>query len=365
MIRFTLAIWLSAATVCLAQEPSVVDYCTIQDTKNAPSQVYDFVSELAALVPFNGQNYWVLETRAELVRQRKAVAVLCAGYQNWILYDPDWMAASIKRAQSDLPRKLALAHEIAHHVAGDTSDQSAWDGGLWGTDKERIADRTAGTWLARLKVPEQDVLRAFDALDLPELGPGYPSLIERRKAVLEGYRAGVSVTTTDNGAGVVHITASESDARAVLRDLSGVWKESLHGAAIRVTRKGHGYVATLITGDPLPTGASSGNLVFTLDQSLGTLTLHGHLSQYWSYDWEATLFYYRGGRCNGLGAPHLNAEVQAGPMGDGRWGRYIHFSVVPNYDISYNFDKKRCEMTELPSHGVDLLLAQEDLALHR
>ncbi len=200
MIPLRLLVCISMPVLCLAANPAVVDFCAVQDTKNAPSEVYDFVSQVAALVPFNGQTFFVMETRAEIVRQRRAVAVLCAGNQNWILYDPDWMRASIARSHNELPRRLALAHEIAHHVAGDTSDQSAWDGGLWGSDKERIADTTAGMWLARLNVPEQDSLKAFDALNLPERGPDYPPLSERRKAVSEGYRAGISTTTMSRAA---------------------------------------------------------------------------------------------------------------------------------------------------------------------
>jgi len=97
--------------------------------------------------------------------------------ENWTIYDPDLI-------QGDLPRDFVFAHEIAHHLNGDTSSTRPRSKEL-----ELRADYNGVKYLLRLRWNKPRLLHALDLLNLPQ-GPqvGYPTL-EERKGVVEGATA--------------------------------------------------------------------------------------------------------------------------------------------------------------------------------
>jgi len=122
------------------------------------------------------------------VQQRGgAAAQLCGSASNerWIFYDQTYIdRIKPDPEKSDLPRYFVLAHEVAHHINGDTLL-----GNDWSKDQELAADYAAATWLTRLGVSEDHLLRAFDSLGFPiEATNGYPSREERRRRVVNGCR---------------------------------------------------------------------------------------------------------------------------------------------------------------------------------
>jgi hypothetical protein len=94
--------------------------------------------------------------------------------ENWIIYDPDLI-------QGDLPRDFVLAHEVAHHMDGDTSSAQPRSREL-----ELRADYNGTKYLLQMGWSKARLLHALDLLNLPQ-GPqlGYPTREEREKIVLD------------------------------------------------------------------------------------------------------------------------------------------------------------------------------------
>jgi hypothetical protein len=91
-------------------------------------------------------------------------------YENWTIYDP-------KLVQGDAARDFIFAHEIAHHLNGDTSS-----GQPRSERMELRADYNGAKYLIRLGWNKARLLHALDLLDLPQkTQAGYPSAYERRK----------------------------------------------------------------------------------------------------------------------------------------------------------------------------------------
>lgn len=93
--------------------------------------------------------------------------------ENWIIYDPDLI-------HGDMPRDFVFAHEVAHHMNGDTSS-----GRPRSRELELRADYNGTKYLIQLGWTKARLLHALDLLNLPQ-GPqlGYPTLEERKAIVL-------------------------------------------------------------------------------------------------------------------------------------------------------------------------------------
>ncbi len=93
--------------------------------------------------------------------------------ENWTIYDPELI-------QGDAARDFVFAHEIAHHMNGDTTS-----GKPRGKELELRADYNGAKYLLQLGWNKARLLYALDLLNLPEgPQPGYPTL-EERKATVE------------------------------------------------------------------------------------------------------------------------------------------------------------------------------------
>lgn len=98
-------------------------------------------------------------------------------YENWTIYDPDLI-------QGDAARDFVFAHEIAHHMNGDTfSDRPR------SKQVELLADSDGAKYLLQMGWNEARLQHALDLLDPPQSPQvGYPTL-EERKAIVEGAAA--------------------------------------------------------------------------------------------------------------------------------------------------------------------------------
>ena len=94
-------------------------------------------------------------------------------FENWTIYDPDLI-------QGDAARDFVFAHEIAHHLSGDTSSDRPRS-----KQVELRADFNGTKYLLQLRWNEARLLHALNLLNLPQ-GPqvGYPTF-EERKATVE------------------------------------------------------------------------------------------------------------------------------------------------------------------------------------
>lgn len=95
-------------------------------------------------------------------------------YENWTIYDPDLI-------QGDAARDFVFAHEIAHHMNGDTSSDRPRS-----KQVELLADSDGAKYLLQMGWNEARLEHALDLLNLPQSPQvGYPTL-EERKAIVEG-----------------------------------------------------------------------------------------------------------------------------------------------------------------------------------
>jgi hypothetical protein len=93
--------------------------------------------------------------------------------ENWTIYDPDLI-------QGDAARDFVFAHEIAHHLNGDTSS-----GRPRSRELELRADSNGAHYLLQLGWTKARLLHALDLLNLPHgFQLGYPTL-EERKAIVK------------------------------------------------------------------------------------------------------------------------------------------------------------------------------------
>jgi len=92
--------------------------------------------------------------------------------ENWTVYDPDFI-------QGDAARDFVFAHEIAHHLNGDTYSRLHPS-----KEVELRADYNGANYLLRLGWSRARLLHALDLLNLPQTPQlGYPALEERKAAV--------------------------------------------------------------------------------------------------------------------------------------------------------------------------------------
>jgi len=92
--------------------------------------------------------------------------------ENWTIYDPDAI-------QGDAARDFVFAHEIAHHMNGDTTS-----GRPRTKELELRADYNGSKYLLSMGWNRARLLHALDLLDLPRNPPpGYPTREERKAEV--------------------------------------------------------------------------------------------------------------------------------------------------------------------------------------
>ena len=97
-------------------------------------------------------------------------------YEDWTVYDPDLI-------QGDAARDFVFAHEIAHHMNGDTT--SAMRNSV---DVELRADLDGARYLQRLGWSEARLMHALDLLNLPQSQQkGYPTSNRRRENIREAF----------------------------------------------------------------------------------------------------------------------------------------------------------------------------------
>jgi hypothetical protein len=117
---------------------------------------------------------------------RNAISVSCHegdGYHGYILYDPVWFSGLRTPQGENWPKYFVVAHEIAHHLNGNTIKSA----GVYSRDAEVDADRWAARTLAKMKVPLNDILNALDLLDHPKIDGDYPTRCERRQEIILAY----------------------------------------------------------------------------------------------------------------------------------------------------------------------------------
>jgi len=152
-------------------------------------------------------------------------------YENWTIYDP-------KLIQADAARDFIFAHEIAHHLNGDTSS-----GQPRSERMELRADYNGAKYLLQLGWKEARLLHALDLLDLPQgTQAGYPSAYQRRKNIEDALHPPGPAPPTDLQATVSGLTPTE-----VLAELLGLkFGGPLKFQSVRTSR----YVCARGTPDP-------------------------------------------------------------------------------------------------------------------
>jgi hypothetical protein len=127
------------------------------------------------------------------------------GVQRWIVYD-----AEVIPEGPGLD--FALAHETAHHM-----NRHLLNGDTRTKQQELEADRYGARYLTMLGWDEKQLLEALEGLKLPLEAKGrYPSLEERKAAVIAGYKEGAGPPLSDKVAQPA--AASLTIPAAVMRD---------------------------------------------------------------------------------------------------------------------------------------------------
>jgi hypothetical protein len=119
-------------------------------------------------------------------------------YENWTIYDP-------KLIQADAARDFLFAHEIAHHLSGDTSS-----GQPRSERMELRADYNGAKYLLQLGWKEARLLHALDLLNLPQgTQAGYPNAYQRRKNIEDALHPPGPAPPTNLQATVIGLTPPE------------------------------------------------------------------------------------------------------------------------------------------------------------
>ena len=153
-------------------------------------------------------------------------------YENWTIYDP-------KLVQGDAARDFIFAHEIAHHLNGDTSS-----GQPRSERMELRADYNGAKFLLRLGWKEARLLHALDLLNLPQgTQAGYPTAQERRKNIEDMlHPSGPPAPATGLQATVIGFSPKELMAQLLNAEFGGPVKFQ----SVRTSR----YVCARGTPDP-------------------------------------------------------------------------------------------------------------------
>jgi hypothetical protein len=146
-----------------ASEEDEAAFQGILDALNVDLVIHLYVSHDPAMKNFGG----AMSSRCEVGNADKYE--IHETDENWTIYDPDLI-------QGDLARDFVFAHEIAHHLNGDTSA-----GIPKGKLLELRADFSGAKYLLRMHWNEAMLLHALDLLNLSQNPPpGYPTAEERK-----------------------------------------------------------------------------------------------------------------------------------------------------------------------------------------
>ncbi|HEY7389814.1 MAG TPA: hypothetical protein VH640_14955 [Bryobacteraceae bacterium] len=143
----------------------------------------DIVQEIGKYAPFTTTNFFLFgDSRNPDLRQQGAAAQICNGNERYIFYNTDFVDNIRKQGGNDWPKYFTFAHEIAHHINGDTLLHHE------SNNVELAADHSAATWLTRRGASLQEIRQAINALGLNEQPrAGYPSRCQRLAEATFGY----------------------------------------------------------------------------------------------------------------------------------------------------------------------------------
>jgi hypothetical protein len=117
------------------------------------------------------------------LRQQVAAAEICNATDRYIFFSLPAIEG-MQKSGAGWAKYFVLAHEIAHHINGDTLVHHE------DANVELLADENAAKWLTRLGASMPEIKLAVDALKAPEFRKGgYPSHCERVAATMRGYNA--------------------------------------------------------------------------------------------------------------------------------------------------------------------------------
>jgi hypothetical protein len=184
-----LCFWVAAAHgICRGQS-----LCAVSLLDADPS-AHELVKKiLEKLVQKPGTILVFTSTDPQVIQRHGAVSSDCPmgnGLQRWIVYDPEVIS-------DPSGRDFALAHETAHHL-----NRHVLSGDTLTKQQELEADQYAARYLTILGWSKERLLHALDELNLPKQATtDYPSLDERKAAVIAGYEAVAQATTKQSAHG--------------------------------------------------------------------------------------------------------------------------------------------------------------------
>jgi len=153
----------------------------------ASSNARAIIDDLGTYGSFSTETIKLQPSTDARVRSVRAAAQLCKqGKVRYIFYDPDFIKGIESRPkEQSWAGYFIIAHELAHHINGDTLDPNAEPEARL----ELNADRSAAEWLTRRGAMVADLLAGLDALDVKESDKleGYPGRCERRAGVIRAY----------------------------------------------------------------------------------------------------------------------------------------------------------------------------------
>ena len=167
----------------------------------------EILKDLTDVAGVTTWNFVLLSVRDPELVTRGAAAQICNEVQRYIFYDPDFVQRIRRQGGNDWPRYFTLAHEVAHHVNGDTLLNRAVE------DVELAADRFAAKVLARRGASLLQILAAINSLGLSDTPrPGYPTRCARRREAMAAYDAVARETNDRGGSMRRYVTCGACDA---------------------------------------------------------------------------------------------------------------------------------------------------------
>lgn len=177
---FCLCVVAVVVPVLCSGQDKPFDLCGVSVLAADPSAQTLVEQILHKLVQKAGTILVFASTDPQVAARRGAVSSECPmgnGEQRWIVYDPEVIPVGEGL-------DFALAHETAHHM-----NRHVLNGDTRTKQQELEADEYAARYLTLLGWDQTRVLKAVDGLKLPnEAIGGYPSLDERKAAVIAGCR---------------------------------------------------------------------------------------------------------------------------------------------------------------------------------
>jgi hypothetical protein len=167
----------------------------------------EILKDLTEVAGVTTWNFVLLSVRDPELVARGAAAQICNEVQRYIFYDPDFVQRIRVQGGNDWPRYFTFAHEVAHHVNGDTLLNRAVE------DVELAADRFAVKVLARRGASLPQILAAINSLGLSDVPkPGYPTRCARRREAMTAYDAVARETNERGGTMRRYVPCGDCDA---------------------------------------------------------------------------------------------------------------------------------------------------------